>query len=696
MEMNQSHNRPSRLLIVSNRLPFTVVERDGELTIEPSSGGLVSGLAAYLDAVGASGGPTPDYLWAGWPGGTVHETAKPRLKELAQSRFNAYPVFLSKEEMENFYYGFCNSTIWPLFHYFPSYAVYEPEYWETYVRVNRTFCQALMEVIRPDDVIWVHDYQLMLLPGMLREQLPGANIGFFLHIPFPSYEIFRLLPRKWGTALLEGLLGANLVGFHTHDYTRYFLRSVLRILGHEHNMGQILVRDRVVQAETFPMGIDFDRYWHAVSEPRVQAERQALKTKVLAGVKVVLSIDRLDYTKGIINRLKGYRLFLEQHPEWHRKVVLALVVIPSRVGVGRYRETKEHIDELVGRINGEFGGLDWVPIIYQYRSLPFELLVAMYNISDVALVTPLRDGMNLIAKEYIATRTDRTGVLVLSEMAGSARELGEAVIINPNSLEEIADALHTALEMPRHEQMARNEAMQQRLRRYDVVAWAQSFTGDLRSIKQVQQRLKSKLLGPESLDRLVSDYNRADSRLVFLDYDGTLVPFVSDPQAAVPGESRLSEAVARCLFKLMAYKDEYEVARLHLAQDWSAALADEFPDGVRVRYHLHPPVLRALGLRHKLTLPSAWTDRLFRVLVALRRLRGTALDPFGRARVRRVERALITEYQALLDKALVGLGPETYERAVRLASLPDLIRGYEEVKLRSVERFRQEARALGF
>jgi trehalose 6-phosphate synthase/phosphatase len=539
MEMNQSHNRPSRLLIVSNRLPFTVVERDGELTIEPSSGGLVSGLAAYLDAVGASGGPTPDYLWAGWPGGTVHETAKPRLKELAQSRFNAYPVFLSKEEMENFYYGFCNSTIWPLFHYFPSYAVYEPEYWETYVRVNRTFCQALMEVIRPDDVIWVHDYQLMLLPGMLREQLPGANIGFFLHIPFPSYEIFRLLPRKWGTALLEGLLGANLVGFHTHDYTRYFLRSVLRILGHEHNMGQILVRDRVVQAETFPMGIDFDRYWHAVSEPRVQAERQALKTKVLAGVKVVLSIDRLDYTKGIINRLKGYRLFLEQHPEWHRKVVLALVVIPSRVGVGRYRETKEHIDELVGRINGEFGGLDWVPIIYQYRSLPFELLVAMYNISDVALVTPLRDGMNLIAKEYIASKPEHTGVLVLSEMAGAAKELGEAIIINPNSLEEIADALHLALTLPEAEQIARNQAMQQRLRRYNVVTWAQDFMQTLHSVKQTQQRLESKLLGAAGMQRLLADYEQARHRLIFLDYDGTLVPFTKDPQAALPDEAVL-------------------------------------------------------------------------------------------------------------------------------------------------------------
>jgi trehalose 6-phosphate synthase/phosphatase len=521
-----------------------VVEQDGRLSLEPSSGGLISGLAAYvqsLDASGAgrsasAGADRPEYLWAGWPGATVREEHRPTLIELARSQFNAYPVFLSEHEMDNFYYGFCNSTIWPLFHYFPTYAVYEQDYWDTYVHVNQTFCEALVELIRPGDVVWVHDYQLMLLPRMLRDRLPDATIGFFLHIPFPSYEIFRLLPRKWGMAILDGLLGADLIGFHTHDYTRYFLHSVLRILGHEHNMGQIVVRDRVVQAETFPMGIDFDKYWNAAGSPEVQQERALFTRHMLAGVKVVLSIDRLDYTKGIINRLKGYRLFLEKYPAWHKKVVLALVVIPSRVGVGRYRETKEHIDELVGRINGEFGSLDWVPIVYQYRSLPFSVLAAMYATSDVALVTPLRDGMNLIAKEYIATRTDRTGVLVLSEMAGSARELGEAVIINPNSLEEIADALHTALEMPRHEQMARNEAMQQRLRRYDVVAWAQSFTGDLRSIKQVQQRLSSKLLGAESLDRLVSDYSRANSRLVFLDYDGTLVPFVSDPQAAVPGE----------------------------------------------------------------------------------------------------------------------------------------------------------------
>ncbi len=564
--MNEQHSWARRLLIVSNRLPFTASEKKGagrrtEITLTPSSGGLVSGLTAYLDSrkeVVATGDgqpmtddrrPTTDdrairnpqsairtsairnYIWLGWPGATVARDKQKALMEKAAG-FNAHPVFISEGEMEDFYHGFCNSTIWPLFHYFSMITYYHTDQWETYRRVNEQYAEAVMEVIRPGDVVWVHDYQLMLLPGLIRERLPDARIGFFLHIPFPGFEIFRLLPHKWGSDILKGMLGADLIGFHTYDYTQYFLRSVMRILGHEHNMGRIMVGDRVVRADTFPMGIDFDKYHDAVSAPAVQAEMTALH-RSLPDTKIVLSIDRLDYTKGIINRLVGYETFLEQNPGWRNKVVLTLVVIPSRIGVGQYQETKEHIEEMVGRINGKFGSLNWVPIRYQYTFLPFEQLIALYHSANAALVTPLRDGMNLIAKEYVAASA-HTGVLILSEMAGAAKELGEAILINPNSREEIADALLQALEMPAEEQGKRNQAMQARLKLYDIVWWADDFMRELRRACEDRDQLKSRLLSPATARKLLHDYDSANRRLLLLDYDGTLMPYSEDPQSVRP------------------------------------------------------------------------------------------------------------------------------------------------------------------
>jgi trehalose 6-phosphate synthase/phosphatase len=521
-----------RLLIVSNRLPFTAVKEHGSFTLKESGGGLVSGLGSYLHGLS-----TP-YVWVGWPGAAVENPEQQqRLKELAAAEYNAHPVFISQGTMDEFYYGFSNKTIWPLFHYFPVYTHYAGSQWENYIKVNRLFADAVLEIARPGDTIWIHDYHLMLMPRMVREKAPGIPTGFFLHIPFPSYEIFRLLPRKWGATILEGILGADLVGFHTHDYTQAFLRSVLRILGYEHSMGQIMVRDNLVKADTFPMGIEFEKYHGGEVAPEMGRESDQFKS--LTGVKVVLSIDRLDYTKGIINRLRGYEMFLEKNPQWHGKVVLALVMIPSRVEVERYKQTKEQVERLVGRLNGQFGSLTWMPIVYQYRSLPFDLLLALYRASDVAMVTPLRDGMNLIAKEYVAARTDSTGVLILSEMAGAAKEMGEAVIINPNSVDEIADALEEALEMACDEQMRRNVIMQDRLRRYDVTRWAEDFLRTLGEVEAVQQRFTARLLSPQSRQRIVNAYARTSKRLIMLDYDGTLVPFARTPQAATPPASLL-------------------------------------------------------------------------------------------------------------------------------------------------------------
>jgi len=526
-----------RLLVVSNRLPIVITQEQGELKFQESAGGLVSGLSAYLDSLKGSSFAKSDYVWVGWPGVTVENKLQEQVKSKVLSQFRAYPVFLTERAMEKFYYGFCNKTIWPLFHYFPTYAIYQNDFYLHYKCVNQIFCEAVIDVMQPDDVVWIHDYHLMLLPKLLRDKKPQISIGFFLHVPFPSFELFRLLPMTWRSEILQGLLGADLIGFHTYDYTQYFLRCVLRILGYEHNMGNILLPDRLVKVDTLPMGIDFQKFQ---AEAATSGSQKDESWKALENFKIVLSIDRLDYTKGILKRLQGYELFLEKNPQWQKKVVLVVVVVPSRVAVEHYQQIKKQIDELVGKINGRFGTIGWTPILYQYKFIPFQPLVSLYAASDVALITPLRDGMNLIAKEYIASRTKKTGVLILSEMAGAAKELAEAVVINPNNIEEIAGALKTSLEMPEKEQIRRNRIMQDRLKSYDVVRWANDFLSQLLSIKAEQKRLRSKLLLAPAKERLLRDFSQARQRLIFLDYDGTLVPFADDPQMVQPSDELLT------------------------------------------------------------------------------------------------------------------------------------------------------------
>jgi trehalose 6-phosphate synthase/phosphatase len=347
-----------------------------------------------------------------------------------------------------------------------------------------------------------------------------------------------MLPASWRKEILEGLLGADLVGFHTFDYTKYFLGCVLRILGFENNMGQVTLPDRLVQAETFPMGINFDQFVKSVGEKEVRREGKELRVK-FKNSKIVLSIDRLDYSKGIINRLKGFEIFLELNPSWCGKVTLLMVVVPSRVGVDRYSTMKKEIDEKVGNINGEFGTINWTPIIYQYRFIPFNPLTALYSVSDVALVTPLRDGMNLIAKEYLASRTDNTGVLILSEMAGATKELIEAVTINPNNVEEIASAIREGLEMSKEEQRRRNMKMRERLKRYNVVKWANNFIKELDTVKKIQEVLNTRHLDSVNRARIIEEFKTGPKRLLFLDYDGTLVPFAGKPEDAVPTKELL-------------------------------------------------------------------------------------------------------------------------------------------------------------
>lgn len=522
-----------RLIIVSNRLPFTASFNAGVPEFKVSSGGLTTGLWSYLERKAAGHGEPPDFLWLGWPGASVPPEQVEAVKTYAAKEFKAVPVFLPEESMDHFYHGFCNRTLWPLFHYFPTNTYYEEEDWDEYRNVNRAFADAVIETLRPDDLLWVHDYQLMLVPGLVRERFPDLPIGFFLHIPFPSYEVFRLLPRAWRVELIEGLLGASLVGFHTHDYTRYFLTSVLRTLGYEHQLGTLTLRDRQVTVDTFPMGIDFERFARAAASAETSASAAELRARC-AGLKVIFSVDRLDYTKGLINRLKGYEAFLKDNPHWHGRVVFVVSVAPSRIGVEAYQAMKVELEQTVGRIVGTYGDVHWTPLVYQFRNLGFQEIVAMYRACDVALITPLRDGMNLVAKEFVASRPDQTGVLILSETAGAAKEMGEALLINPVHSVEFARALQQALAMPVEEQVRRNRLLQQRLRRYSVVRWAEEFLQALLAAQETEAAQGGRALSAKVQDAMVHDYRAAARRALLLDYDGTLVPFVPDPKQARP------------------------------------------------------------------------------------------------------------------------------------------------------------------
>lgn len=519
----------SKLIIVAHRLPVGFERRNGRYQFRTSVGGVATG----LDSLRKAGG----VRWIGAAEMSANRMGQDERDELAgqlRSRFDAEPVFLTRADVVGSYQGLSNRTIWPLFHYFSRYAEFLPEFWRSYERVNKKFRDAVVAIYEPGDRIWVHDYQLMLLPGMLRQELPDAAVGYFMHIPFPSFELFRLLP--WRRELLEGVLGANLIGFHTHDYVRHFLGTVHALLGIENRTGFLRVNDRLALVDVFPMGIDCARYSEGAKSQPVMRERAKLGK---GGERIVLSVDRLDYTKGIPERLRAFNTFLELHPEWRGRVSLVCVAVPSRSRVWRYRQLKYEVDELVGSINGHWGTMQWTPVRYLYRQLSFNALVALYAEADVALVTPLRDGMNLVAKEYLAAHKGRGGVLVLSEMAGAAHELVEAVIVNPHDENAVAEAIAEALTMPMEEQVANNEAMLARLERYDVRRWAADFLQRLDEVMMRQLGLDEYVLTAEARSRLVDAARSAARRLIVLDYDGTLTPIKNTPGEALPSEELL-------------------------------------------------------------------------------------------------------------------------------------------------------------
>ena len=592
-----------RLIIVSNRLPASLVTNEaGEHSLRQSVGGLATAIGPYHKS-------HHDSLWVGWsgiePDGHSDEELDQIRKIYAEDR--CVPIFLSHDEVKGYYEGFANDTLWPLLHDFSHEAAFDPETWEMYKQVNERFAQVLEPLINKGDTVWIQDYHLMLLPGMLRKRFPEAAIGWFLHVPFPSVEIFRTLP--WGREILEGVLGADLVGFHTVDYAVNFEANLVALLDVRPEHGKVSMEDgpvedpdgatssdstassdgtvrrtRTVSIDAFPIGIDYNLYKHTASSnlsramrfgieracgkrtrrhyssslmaegaaaaeaesqektwwghfskedaPELELAQSALSRGSGKPNKVVVSVDRLDYTKGIPERLRAFERLLEKYPEWIGHVTYYLLATPSREGVETYQKLKEQVDQLIGQINGRYSLLAWTPIHYITRSLPIKPVCGIYAAGDVALVTPLRDGMNLVAKEYLACHDHRDGALVLSEMAGAASELSEAFIVNPYDTEALCDALHDALEVSPEESKRRNIAMQTRLKFRTAGEWCSEF---LSSLEQVTKpAVADKRLRMLRRQEIRKQWDRAERRLVLCDYDGTLTPLVRTPERAKP------------------------------------------------------------------------------------------------------------------------------------------------------------------
>jgi trehalose 6-phosphate synthase/phosphatase len=526
----------AKTIIVSNRLPIRIEKEDGKKVYKTSEGGLATGLGSIYKK--------GNNIWIGWPGISLsHEEEEEVEKELINR--NMRPVFLTEHDVEEFYLGFSNQTLWPAFHYFIHHMRFKDEEWEAYYNANRKFADAISKWLEPDDIIWVHDYQLMLVPNMLRKQFPNVTIGFFQHIPFPSYEVFRMIP--WRKKLLNGVLGADYIGFHTYDDMRHFLSSCHRLAGYSYERNQILVKNRLVEADSLPMGIDYDKYLESATSQLAKAKEISYRDS-LGKQELILSMDRLDYSKGIPGRLQAFDRFLEKYPEYQGRVSLFLIVVPSRDQVASYKALKEKVEFLVGHVNGKYGTINYVPVHFFYRSFPLDDLSAFYRMCKIAMITPKRDGMNLVCKEFIASRENEDGVLILSEMAGASKELSDAILVNPNDENEMVEAIKRALEMPLAEQKRRMKIMQKTVKKYTIFQWVDLFMNNLKDLKDRQQSMATKRLDEDLKKSITKDFKKAKNPIIFLDYDGTLMPFNENPDDCNP-DAELSQILHQLAVK---------------------------------------------------------------------------------------------------------------------------------------------------
>lgn len=457
-----------RLVVVANRLPVHQEQQGKRRTWKRSPGGLVSAVAPFVEQYGGA--------WIGWPG-----FPDGRLKPFTHDGIDIRPVTLNERELDRFYYGFSNTTLWPLYHDGIRPPIFRRSWWRQYVEVNRRYAEATAAVVRLGDAVWVHDYQLQLVPGMLRELCPDSPIGFFLHIPFPPEEIFARLP--WRSPVLEGLLGADVIGFQTKLSAQNFSRAARRFTSARGTDQELRFGERAVRVEPFPISIDVQRYEEAAQSPKVIERAGELKQQLGANRQIILGVDRLDYTKGIDIRLRAFHEMLSRGHVTVRDCVFVQIAVPSRENVDEYARLRSTVEENVGRINGEYSEPSLPAIHYLRRNLPMEELVAFYLASDVLVVTPLRDGMNLVAKEYVATRTNNRGVLVLSEFAGAAQELRAALLVNPYDIDGMASTFESALHLSNADIGRRMSALRRSLAKNTVFDWAESFIRHLRRTK---------------------------------------------------------------------------------------------------------------------------------------------------------------------------------------------------------------------
>ncbi len=518
-------NKPRRLIIVSNRLPITAQIEGSTVKLVQGSGGVATGLLGCHER---SGG-----LWIGWPGITQRLSKLQRAaldRELQQRRI--VPLYLSRHQIKEYYEDFSNGVLWPVFHYLLDRVPLGPSAWQSYVDVNQQFAEMVVQHYQAGDMIWVHDYQLLLVPGMLRQKLPDARIGFFLHIPFPASEVFRILP--WRREILDGLLGADLIGFHTHAYMQHFATALADLAGLDPEDGRVWIDDREVCFGVSPMGIDAHRFQELAASAAVGEELRAIQAD--AGDRtLLLGVDRLDYTKGLPRRMLAFESLLDDDPSLRDHLRLIQVAVPSRDEVLSYQEARRELEGLIGRINGTHGTVTSVPIHYLHRSISPERLVALYRAAHVMLVTPLRDGMNLVAKEYVASRVDDDGVLLLSEFAGAGEELHEAIFVNAYDVRDLAAKIQQALSLAPEERRTRMRAMRRRVMSHDIHRWANDFLYALEHEPEVGRPTPQTAL-QEALGRM----RAAASLAVVLDYDGTLVPIASTPEQALPDSQLIS------------------------------------------------------------------------------------------------------------------------------------------------------------
>lgn len=536
-----------RLIMVSNRLPISFQKNDatGEWSFKMSSGGLVTALNGIRDEV--------PFIWIGWLGEEIAHEDQNKVREKLAQEFNCVPVFLSKEIASRYYNDFSNDILWPTFHYVPlplfkagSEKKFDFRLWDAYKLANKRFAQAVNQVYREGDYVWVHDYHLMNLPSLLRKRHPKCKIGWFLHTPFPSSEMYRTLPV--GKQILQGLLGADLLGFHTYDYARHFLSACARIPGVSSSPKGIGYEDHFSSVGVFPIGIDPEHFENILESEATQNRIKELCEK-FAGFKIIIGVDRMDYIKGIPHRMLAMERFLSEYPERRESVVLIQIAVPSRTGVQEYQDLAASVNEMVGRINGRFGTLQHSPVHYIHQSVTPTELVALYNVADVCLVTSLRDGMNLVSHEYVMCqskpcvgRREGPGVLILSEFAGSAQSLSGAIRVNPWNNTDMANALEYALTLPPMEREYRQTNLYRYVKTHSASFWGKSFLTDLEYAVERPSSSK-KLVKLPTMD-LINAYSRSKKRIIVLDYEGTLLddsPTLAPPKAFV---KRIVESLA--------------------------------------------------------------------------------------------------------------------------------------------------------